>query len=1111
MAGLDQSRRWQVLPADPARERALADALGVPPLVARVLVARGHTDPSEARAFLTPSLERDWADPLAIPGMREVADRVERAVRGGETIAVFGDFDVDGMTSTCLLTLALRRLGATVHPFIPHRFGEGYGLSREALARVLDVCEPGLLVTVDNGIAAAREVAWLTERGIDVVVTDHHEPAEDVPQNVPVTDPKLAASGPSHELAGVGVALKLVCELGRRLGQADLWRDYTDVAALGTLSDMMLLTPENRAIVAEGVGRLHTVTRPGLVALAVASGRDLATMRPDDLPFSLIPRLNAAGRMGTTDAALELLLTDDPAEAAALAGQLEATNTERREVEAALAEAATAEAERTYDGGRVVVVGGEGWHEGVKGIAASRLVNRYHVPAVVFSVSDGVARGSGRSVGSVDLFRAVEQCSDMLVRFGGHAGAVGVTCEASRLDEFRARLAAVLAELPAEQFEDTDEVSAVVGLDELTVESIDALERLQPFGQGNKRPLLAVRGVMARNRARVGADGSHLRFVATDGASSVAAIFFRAPDPERALAWDGVVDVVFEATNETWQGRTKPKLMVRDLLLRDEPPAGEKGLAAETGPDAEKDPGAGRPPAPQGAPDPAAARAVLARLSYDGLTDELRRRMIGDRALLPAQRLALERLAAGRSCLTVMATGRGKSLVFHVHAAREAIARGRASVLVYPLRALVADQALHLREALGELGVGVAVLTGETDLAARGRTYAELASGAIDVILTTPEYLALHRADLAASGRVGFVVIDEAHHAGLAAPGSREAYLELPAILADLGRPTVLAATATASTEVARRVCELCGIAEGDVICDPARRDNLRVDDGRALRDREAAVVSVVARAEKTVVYVPSRDQAQALVRTLRHCVPELAARVAFYHAGLPRATRGRVERAFRGGELTCIVSTSAFGEGVNLPGIRHVVLYGLPLGQVEFNQMSGRAGRDGAPATVHVLFGARDVRAGERILASGAPARDDLVSLYRALVAAQRASGGAVTLDDEAIAQAASAARPSAPVSPREVGPALTIFSELGFCSVSGFGESRRVAMAASPAHMDLTESACYLEGLRARTVFERFCSWALDASAEELLERLDRPIAPDFGIIVGREGMAR
>ena len=330
MAGLEASDRWRVLEANPAVEQAIRQAFGVPALVARVLAARGYTDLDAVERLLTPSLERDWRDPSELPGMTEAADRVERAVRLGETIAVFGDFDVDGMSSASLLILALRDLGATVNAFIPRRFEEGYGLSAAALDRVVGSCSPDLIVTVDNGIASAAEVAAAVERGIDVVVTDHHEPGSLVPQGVPVTDPKLDPDGPSRDLAGAGVALKLVCELGRRLGRPDLWRGYTDLACLGTVSDMMELTGENRALVADGVASMRATTRPGLVALAASSRADLAAIESDDLPFSLVPRLNAAGRMGDVDVAFDLLVSSDPVEAAALAGRLEAINEERR-------------------------------------------------------------------------------------------------------------------------------------------------------------------------------------------------------------------------------------------------------------------------------------------------------------------------------------------------------------------------------------------------------------------------------------------------------------------------------------------------------------------------------------------------------------------------------------------------------------------------------------------------------------------------------------------------------------------------------------------------------------------------------------------------------------
>lgn len=1112
MASLKTTHRWCIAPNNADLENELAQGLNVAPLVARIMVAHGIDSVEAGRAFLTPSLERDWADPLIIPGLREVADRVERAVRAGEVIAVFGDFDVDGITSTCLLTEALRSLGACVHPFIPHRFDEGYGLSNHALDRVIDACHPALVITVDNGIAARDEVGYLTERGIDIVVTDHHEPADLVPQGIPVADPKFDAENPSRELAGAGVALKLVQLLGMRMGNPDLWRAYTEVAALGTVSDMMLLTPENRALVADGIGHMRTTTRPGYVALAALSHTELSTITADALSFSLIPRLNAAGRMADPSLALDLLMATDAVEAGRLAAQLEEINQERRSIEAELTAQAEALVERTYDGGRAIVVGGEGWHEGVKGIVASRLVNRYHVPALLFSIEDGVARGSGRSVGQINLFQAVEKCSDLLIRFGGHAGAVGVTCIAENLDALRERLNAVLSELPLADFETRGEIAATADLSELDIDIIQQMSLLEPFGQGNKVPLLAACGVTMCERSVVGKTGDHIRFFATDGTTSVPAIMFRAPQVEALVNCDSVVDLVFEAVAECWQGRTKTKLMVKDILCRtcDDSPSTAVDPACDTAalpePDDDAAAHAAAPvappqiPSPDDAPD-ASRRAALANLPYDQLTRSLIHTFIGSAQPHRAQMQALDALRARKSVLAVMGTGRGKSLIFHVHAAREALINNRASIFVYPLRALVSDQSFHLNQSLAALGLRVGVLTGETVQLARERVYKQLAAGKLDIILTTPEYLALHYDRLAVSHRVGFVVFDEAHHIAGAKGGNRSAYLDMPAVLQALGNPCVLALTATASFEVADEIERVLPIDER--VLDTAVRENLRLDDERELASRENRLVSIVAEGEQCVVYVNSREQTVALCRTLRRRIPELGARIAFYHAGLTRTERAAVETAFRAGNLTCIISTSAFGEGVNLPGIRHVVLYHMPFGSTEFNQMSGRAGRDGEPAMIHLLYSSRDARINERLLNAAAPERDVLVTLYRALQTMWRAhrteTGGRVLCaNDFDIAQMCLAVDARTPVEERMVPSGLAIFEELGFVTLQGTDEVHRIEIVENPGHVDLDRSIRYLEGIHARLEFASFKDWALSASSRDMLARVNRPITP-------------
>ncbi len=1219
MTSLAHSRRWEVVPFDEAAATSIATACGVAPLVARIMAGRGITTPEEAKRFLEPSLSRDWEDPSCIPGLSDVVQRIERALDEKECIAVFGDFDVDGISATCLMTSVLRELGGNVMPFIPRRFDEGYGLSDAAMDRLLEIVHPDLIVTVDTGIASRAEVKELLDIGIDVAVTDHHEPGDLVPCGIAVCDPKIDPDCPSRELAGVGVALKVAYVLGEHYGQPDLWRSFIDIATLGTLSDMMLLTGENRSLVYEGMKQISTVKRVGLAALAEQAHRSLDALTSDDLAFSLIPRLNAAGRMDDPSLALDLLMANDEAEAQELAEHLEAINQERRSIESQLAEDAMAMAEATYDGGRVVVVGSEGWHEGVKGIVASRLVSHYHVPVLLFTISDGIARGSGRSVGSVNLFQAVEQCSDLLVRFGGHAGAVGVTLEAGNLDAFRDRMQDILAALPSEDFEDRSPVAAQVTLSEMTVDTINSLSVMQPFGQGNEAPVLAACGITMGDRHRRGNEGKHFSFNACDAWGRASCIMFNAQDVESLTDCDEAVDLIFEPKVEAWQNRVSVKLHVRDVLRRDRGDlediddatvrlvdglfdradeflnesemAGlararqfhtkvvgvtfegrqealnmlEEGqeLALVREPSNPYDPNAISVVAQDGtcigylkrlvaaaiAPlmdrgadyiaqvlditggadgqslgvnvvvsirsDPAsvdeltlvnersAERARLSALTTAQLTEELRALLIGDNELLPAQSQALENLDAGINTLCIMATGRGKSLIFHVHAARCALMQKRVSLFVYPLRALVSDQAYHLAQVFDRLGMVTRVLTGETPLETREAIFSDLDSGSVDILLTTPEFLSIHSASFARTGRIGFVVIDEAHHAGQASGGSRPAYLDMPRILEELGHPCVLAVTATASDPVAAEIRRLLSIPSEGVVIDTSCRENLHVLDERGGSARDDRLVSLLAAGEKTLVYVNSREQTLALARTLRRRVWDAAHRIAFYNGGLSRSDRAAVEEAFRNGALTMVVTTSAFGEGVNLPDVRHIVLYHLPFDEVSFNQMSGRAGRDGSDAWIHLAYSGTDARINERLLASDAPTRDDLVTLYRVLTQrdrmARKAGLDSFSATNTELAEDCLAISSGCALNDKGVSCGVAIFRELGFITISGYGLGRHISMIPTPERMDLTQSIRYLEGLRALESFAQYKDWALSSPSDVILAHINQPIVPD------------
>jgi single-stranded-DNA-specific exonuclease len=368
-------RAWRERHADPVVVERLASETGLSRVVARILVTRGLTQADEVRRFLEPDLARDRLASSAVPGMDAAADRVAAAVRAGERIVVFGDFDLDGISSAALATRGLAAMGAQVEGIVPHRFREGYGLTQASVERLAGLA-PDLVVTVDCGVSSATEISALRARGIDVVVTDHHEPGEGVPEGIPVADPKLDPGCPACDLAGAGVALMLVEAVGERLGREEVWRGLTDLATLGTVADIVPLIGANRAVVTDGLARMRRDPRPGIAALATVAGSPVDSISSDAIAFHLGPRLNAAGRMADPQVALDLLLTDDPIEAERLARELDVQNRARQSTEIDLTEAALALAEREFaEGDRVLVLAGEGWHEGVKGIVASRLAS----------------------------------------------------------------------------------------------------------------------------------------------------------------------------------------------------------------------------------------------------------------------------------------------------------------------------------------------------------------------------------------------------------------------------------------------------------------------------------------------------------------------------------------------------------------------------------------------------------------------------------------------------------------------------------------------------------------------------------------------------------------
>ena len=545
--------RWSLAPPQPDRAVQLAASLNIPPLLAQCLLNRGLSEPASIAGFLQPRLKQ-LADPFLLPNMGAAVERLLQARERNEPLVIFGDYDVDGVTSTALLLDVLRPLGWNVQYYLPNRMDEGYGLSQDGVENCLAKFPVTLLFAVDCGSNAVASIASLRQRSIDVIVLDHHQVCSPAPDATALVNPQLGLppTPPFVELCSAGLAFKLAHALvkrGRDMGlpgaaEFDL-RPLLDLVALGTIADIVPLTGENRILVTAGLERLNATQRPGLIALkrVAQSPTSLGTY---EVGFQLAPRLNAAGRLETAEGALRLLLARDLAEALPIAQALDAHNRERQKIERGISEEVIASLHARFNPltDFVIVEGQLPWHIGVVGIVAARVLQQFYRPTIILGGDGAQFRGSGRSIAGFDLAAALRQCDDLLVRHGGHAMAAGVTLQADSLIAFRARLNELArSALKSEELHPPLRLDAEVRLDAMTLEHLGILDRLKPTGQGNPAVQFFARNLtLQRPPQRMGADKQHLKLWITDGATTHEAVWWAAgneplPAPRFDLAF----------------------------------------------------------------------------------------------------------------------------------------------------------------------------------------------------------------------------------------------------------------------------------------------------------------------------------------------------------------------------------------------------------------------------------------------------------------------------------------------------------------------------------------------------------------------------------------------
>lgn len=561
------AKRWTIRKHDHAAVERLASEAGVSRLAAALLIARGYADGETAYKFLNPCLDH-LHEPTLLLGLRTAVERIFRAIESGEKILIWGDYDVDGTTGTVLLRKTLEILGGSTGYHVPNRFTEGYGINIPELEKAKNDGF-SLVISVDCGIRSFAPLEWAREHGLDVIVTDHHLSDEvngNPPAHAVVNPNQPDCQYPDKHLAGVGVALKLAHALLRERGKEHLIPSFLKIAAIGTVADIMQLTGENRAIVSLGLRDLPSTKNHGLRALMEVSDCH-SEMTSVHIGFRIAPRINAAGRMDVARQVVELFEAADFATARRLAEQLDSRNRERQRVQQQITELALLET-ASFETANFVVVAGEGWHRGVIGLAASRIAERLYRPTIVLSIEDGIAHGSARSVANYHLLEALECCADLFEQFGGHAAAAGMKIRAEKVAELRERLNVHAGScLDGDALVPELAIDALVSTETLGLKLVEELDRFEPFGAGNPRPVFLTRDLYLMSDPLVMKD-KHLKMRLAD----------RAGKPFEAVWWDGVerskgqtlkpnsrIELAYTAEANKWQGNTRLQLVVQDL------------------------------------------------------------------------------------------------------------------------------------------------------------------------------------------------------------------------------------------------------------------------------------------------------------------------------------------------------------------------------------------------------------------------------------------------------------------------------------------------------------------------------------------------------------------
>lgn len=559
-------KRWLAYNKDYSILKEMKEELNISESLARILINRDINTLEDAEAFLNPDMD-ELEDSFMLKGMDSAVERVYKAIKAGEKVCIYGDYDVDGITSLSMLYLTLKKLGANVIYYIPNRLEEGYGINIDAIERIIDE-GVDLIISVDCGIRSIEEVKFINENNKEIIITDHHECGDEIPKACSVINPHQSdCYYPFKDFAGAGVAFKLVCALAQRFSRYDLPDDIIDLAALGTVADVVPLLGENRVIVKNGLEKIRNNPNLGIKALTKVSGIDICAVDTYHISFMLAPRLNAAGRISDPILGVKLLIAEEEEAAMKIAEELNKANSHRQTIENEILNSAMQIIDKTIDKDidRIIVAAGENWHIGVIGIVASKLTEKYGLPVVLISLEDGIGRGSARSIPGFDLYEAMNKCSFLFERFGGHQMAAGLTIKEENIEKLKCLLNEIAWEMMADKHY-VPEIFIDYKIDSISMLShlIEELEMLEPYGEGNPVPIFVFRGLTIEEMKLLG-NNKHLSMKLNDGTDTIRGIGFNIGFIINYIAVNEKIDIICSVEKNLWNGTEYIQLNIKDI------------------------------------------------------------------------------------------------------------------------------------------------------------------------------------------------------------------------------------------------------------------------------------------------------------------------------------------------------------------------------------------------------------------------------------------------------------------------------------------------------------------------------------------------------------------